>query len=83
MFTINSDCDVSEAMKTMGFKNSLKLQMESKRQLMMLSANKHGFTSSETIRYSQELDQLMNVYRKVTQSSEEHPVSKESSINMC
>lgn len=67
----------------MGFKNSLKTQMELKRELMMLSANKHGFTSTETIRYSQELDQLMNVYRRVIQSGENSPCPKDSSMKMC
>ncbi|PYZ94027.1 Spo0E family sporulation regulatory protein-aspartic acid phosphatase [Salipaludibacillus keqinensis] len=59
----------------MGLKNKLKVQMEAKRQLMIVSANKYGLTSSETIRYSQELDQLMNVYRQVAQSGEDHTVS--------
>ena len=56
----------------MGFKQSLKNQMEAKRQLMVVSANKYGFTSSQTIRYSQELDELMNLYRRVPQASEDH-----------
>jgi len=56
----------------MCFKQSLKLQMETKRQLMVVSANKYGLTSSETIRYSQELDDLMNMYRRLIQSGEEH-----------
>ncbi|SER76074.1 aspartyl-phosphate phosphatase Spo0E family protein [Salipaludibacillus aurantiacus] len=59
----------------MGFKNSLKVQMEAKRKLMIYSANKHGFTSSETIRYSQELDHLMNLYRKFETTAEEKTTS--------
>ncbi|RKL65626.1 Spo0E family sporulation regulatory protein-aspartic acid phosphatase [Salipaludibacillus neizhouensis] len=65
----------------MCFKTSLKTQMELKRELMMLSANKHGFTSSETIRYSQELDHLMNVYRRVIQSGKKCSCPKVSSVN--
>lgn len=59
----------------MGFRKSLKEQMEAKRKLMIVSANKNGFTSSETIRYSQELDHLMNIYRKITHGSEEKTTS--------
>ncbi|MCR6110140.1 aspartyl-phosphate phosphatase Spo0E family protein [Bacillus sp. A301a_S52] len=59
----------------MGFEHSLKEQMEVKRALMIVSANKYGFTSSEAIRYSQELDQLMNIYRKVTEGNKTTPVS--------
>ena len=35
-----------------------------KRELMIKSANKHGFTSEETIKYSQELDELINEYQR-------------------
>ncbi|WP_416149095.1 Spo0E family sporulation regulatory protein-aspartic acid phosphatase [Salipaludibacillus sp. HK11] len=59
----------------MCFKKSLMVQMEAKRQLMILAANKYGFTSSETIQYSQELDQLLNLYRHTTQSSEDKKIS--------
>lgn len=64
-------------------KQSLRYQMEAKRQLMIVSANKFGFTSSETIRYSQELDQLMNVYLHVIQSDKEqnYPVKEEISYS--
>ncbi|ADU29651.1 Sporulation stage 0, Spo0E-like regulatory phosphatase [Evansella cellulosilytica DSM 2522] len=50
----------------MGISYYLKRQMEVKRRQMIRSAKDHGFTSKETIRYSQELDHLMNVYRRLT-----------------
>lgn len=64
----------------MHLKQSLKHQMEAKRQLMTVSANKFGLTSSETIRYSQELDKLMNIYRHVILLDEKqsYPVNEES-----
>lgn len=39
-------------------------EIKSKRELMINCANKHGFTNEETIRYSQELDELINEYQK-------------------
>jgi stage 0 sporulation regulatory protein len=45
-------------------------EIKSKRELMINCANKHGFTNEETIRYSQELDELINEYQKaIGQSS--------------
>lgn len=38
-----------------------------KRAMMINCANKKGFTSEETIRYSQELDVLINEYQKASQ----------------
>lgn len=35
-----------------------------KRELMINSANSLGFTSEVTIKYSQELDELINVYHR-------------------
>lgn len=40
-------------------------EIKAKRALMINSANKHGFTSEETIKYSQELDELINKYQKI------------------
>jgi stage 0 sporulation regulatory protein len=37
-----------------------------KRELMINCANKKGFTSEETIKYSQELDELINEYQKAS-----------------
>ncbi|MBB5173313.1 aspartyl-phosphate phosphatase Spo0E family protein [Texcoconibacillus texcoconensis] len=37
--------------------------IEIKRWQMVRSAQENGFTSSETIQYSQELDELLNVHR--------------------
>jgi len=39
-------------------------EIKVKRELMINSANKLGFTSEETIKYSQELDELINMYQK-------------------
>lgn len=45
-------------------------EIKVKRELMINSANKLGFTSEETIKYSQELDELINKYhRTVGQAS--------------
>ncbi|WHY79131.1 aspartyl-phosphate phosphatase Spo0E family protein [Neobacillus sp. WH10] len=45
-------------------------EIKVKRELMINSANKLGFTSEETIKYSQELDELINKYQKsIGQSS--------------
>lgn len=38
-----------------------------KRAMMIKCANKKGFTSEETIKYSQELDVLINEYQKASQ----------------
>ncbi|WP_053600149.1 aspartyl-phosphate phosphatase Spo0E family protein [Bacillus sp. FJAT-18017] len=40
-------------------------EIQAKRQLMIESANLSGFTSENTIRYSQELDELIVAYQKV------------------
>ncbi|MDN3014967.1 aspartyl-phosphate phosphatase Spo0E family protein [Paenibacillus sp. BSR1-1] len=39
-------------------------EIKAKRELMINSANTQGFTSEETIKYSQELDELINEYQK-------------------
>lgn len=39
-------------------------EIKVKRELMINSANKNGFTSEETIKYSQELDELINQYQR-------------------
>jgi stage 0 sporulation regulatory protein len=39
-------------------------EISCKRELMMDCANKNGYTSEETIRYSQELDELINKYQR-------------------
>ncbi|WP_026688894.1 aspartyl-phosphate phosphatase Spo0E family protein [Alteribacter aurantiacus] len=46
--------------------HDLKRYVEEKRQLMILSAKKNGLTSSETVKYSQELDELLNLYQNYT-----------------
>lgn len=40
-------------------------EIKAKRELMINCANTQGFTSEETIKYSQELDELINKYQKV------------------
>ncbi|MDG5786303.1 aspartyl-phosphate phosphatase Spo0E family protein [Evansella sp. AB-P1] len=50
----------------MGIHYYLKDQMETKRSEMIQSAKVHGLASQETVRHSQELDHLMNLYRKLT-----------------
>ncbi|WP_096439927.1 aspartyl-phosphate phosphatase Spo0E family protein [Alteribacter populi] len=46
--------------------HDLKQYVEEKRQLMIRSASLNGFTSEETVRYSQELDELLNSYQQLT-----------------
>ncbi|MFA9557535.1 aspartyl-phosphate phosphatase Spo0E family protein [Evansella sp. AB-rgal1] len=50
----------------MGIHYYIKHQMEAKRKQMVKAATVHGLNSKETVRYSQELDHLMNIYRRVT-----------------
>lgn len=45
-----------------GMEDYLLRQMEVKREQMVEAAQLHGFTSIETVTYSQELDRLMNIY---------------------
>ncbi|MEH7483061.1 aspartyl-phosphate phosphatase Spo0E family protein [Neobacillus drentensis] len=40
-------------------------EIKAKRELMINSANTQGFTNEMTIKYSQELDELINEYQKV------------------
>lgn len=44
-------------------------EIKAKRELMIKSANNLGFTSEETIKYSQELDELINRYQKTAGES--------------
>jgi stage 0 sporulation regulatory protein len=39
-------------------------EIKAKREIMIKCANKYGFTNEQTIKYSQELDELINVYQK-------------------
>jgi stage 0 sporulation regulatory protein len=45
--------------------NDIIEEIKVKRELMIKSANTFGFTSEETIKYSQELDELINEYHKM------------------
>ncbi|MFD1779605.1 MULTISPECIES: aspartyl-phosphate phosphatase Spo0E family protein [Fredinandcohnia] len=45
----------------------LKIAIELKRRKMTVLANRHGFTAWETVKCSQELDQLLNIYQKTKQ----------------
>jgi stage 0 sporulation regulatory protein len=40
-------------------------EIKVKRELMIKCANKYGFTNEQTIKYSQELDELINEYQKM------------------
>ncbi|SDO27686.1 aspartyl-phosphate phosphatase Spo0E family protein [Alkalicoccus daliensis] len=51
----------------MKWKMELTEQMENKRRLMVFAANEYGLTSVEAVKHSQELDQLMNLYRMICQ----------------
>lgn len=42
-------------------------EIKVKRAMMINCANKKGFTSEETIKYSQELDVLINEYQRAAQ----------------
>jgi stage 0 sporulation regulatory protein len=45
--------------------NEMIEEIKAKRELMINSANTQGFTNEKTIKYSQELDELINEYQKV------------------
>lgn len=45
--------------------NEMIEQIKVKRELMIKSANTLGYTSEETIKYSQELDELINDYHRI------------------
>lgn len=49
-------------------------EIKTKREMMINCANTKGFTSEETIKYSQELDILINEYQK---ASKQFPVPNE------
>ncbi|WP_026566265.1 aspartyl-phosphate phosphatase Spo0E family protein [Bacillus sp. UNC41MFS5] len=49
--------------------NEMIEKIKEKRQLMINSANSLGFTSEVTIKYSQELDELINEYQKAMKGS--------------
>ena len=44
-------------------------EIKIKREIMIDCANKKGFTNEETIKFSQELDELMNEYQRTFRSS--------------
>ncbi|SDZ17778.1 stage 0 sporulation regulatory protein [Evansella caseinilytica] len=60
----------------MGIQYYLKRQMEVKRKQMIRAAYDSGFTSQETVQYSQELDHLMNIYRRLTSGNSAHHMTK-------
>ncbi|UTR09133.1 aspartyl-phosphate phosphatase Spo0E family protein [Evansella sp. LMS18] len=64
----------------MGSHYYLKRQMEVKRKQMVQSAYQNGFTSDETVRYSQELDHLLNIYRRVSGSHSENSADYEGTL---
>jgi stage 0 sporulation regulatory protein len=45
-------------------------EIKAKRELMIKSAYKCGFTNEKTIKYSQELDELINEYHRVMEQSD-------------
>jgi stage 0 sporulation regulatory protein len=50
-------------------KQRMMKEIQHKRKKMIDCAQKHGLTSERTIRYSQELDMLLNEYQRTFQSS--------------
>jgi len=51
--------------KDSNFQSEMIEKIKAKRELMINSAKSHGFTSEQTIKYSQELDELINHYQRV------------------
>ncbi|MEH7414824.1 aspartyl-phosphate phosphatase Spo0E family protein [Neobacillus drentensis] len=51
--------------KDSNYQSEMIEKIKAKRELMINSANKFGFTSEKTIQYSQELDELINHYQRV------------------
>ncbi|HWO96767.1 MAG TPA: aspartyl-phosphate phosphatase Spo0E family protein [Bacillus sp. (in: firmicutes)] len=49
---------------------SLLIEIVQKRQEMMIIAEEKGFTSTETIKCSQELDELLNIYQQLLAKKE-------------
>ena len=47
-------------------------EIQKKREKMIESARKYGFTSDDTIRYSQELDRLIYDYQCTFQKADHH-----------
>ncbi|WP_231689582.1 aspartyl-phosphate phosphatase Spo0E family protein [Bacillus sp. FJAT-27245] len=48
-------------------------EIKKKRKVMIDSANENGFTNERTIKYSQELDELIAVYQKARQTCWQPP----------
>ncbi|WP_249366437.1 MULTISPECIES: aspartyl-phosphate phosphatase Spo0E family protein [Neobacillus] len=48
-------------------------KIKAKRELMIKSANTLGFTSEQTIKYSQELDELINEYHRMMGQASKPP----------
>jgi stage 0 sporulation regulatory protein len=55
-----------------GVMNMLEMAIELKRKKMIDLALKHGYTAKETVKCSQELDMLLNLYMKLIDSSNEN-----------
>ncbi len=55
--------------KSSNYHSEMIEEIKAKRELMIKSANNLGFTSEETIKYSQELDELINRYQKTAGES--------------
>jgi stage 0 sporulation regulatory protein len=49
--------------------------IEIKRNKMFETAAKYGFTDDKTVKCSQELDMLLNIYRKLTKSRVEKSIT--------
>ncbi|MGP7819142.1 aspartyl-phosphate phosphatase Spo0E family protein [Niallia sp. 01092] len=54
-----------------GKKKDILKAIQKKREVMIISAKETGFTSSETIKHSQELDELINQYQLATRQSKQ------------
>ena len=73
--------------KDSNFQAEMIQKIKAKRELMINSAKSHGFTSELTIKYSQELDELINHYQRVigytSKSNEEVKFAFKQMIMVC
>ncbi len=58
------------------FEDKMILKIKQKREQMIQSANQFGYTDEQTVRYSQELDKLINEY------NDHKPASKSTEVRI-
>lgn len=59
---------------TVFFQEEMVMRIKQKREEMIQSANRYGYTNENTIHYSQELDKLINEYLQKSKVNRSHEV---------